>query len=101
MSNKADLLVVLLDLLAVGEVVQRPLLVDDTDGSLLCADADTLDFLGGLTQFLKLRVDRVCGLNCSLSVELGRVGDLEQNILHDIGAVRTLEFEGLALEINE
>lgn len=42
-------------------------------------------------------MDDVGGLNGGLSVELSRVGDLEQDILHDVRAVWQLEFEWLAL----
>ena len=83
---------------AVGEVVQRSLLVDDAHGGLLRADADALDVRGGLALRLERRVDRVRGLDGRLRVELGRVRDLEEHVLHDVRRVRDLELERLALE---
>ena len=90
-TNRSD------HLLAVGEVVERTLLVDDAHGGLLGSDADALDVVRGLAHRLQLVVNNVGGFNRGLSVELGGVRDLEQNILHDIGGVRHRKLERLAL----
>lgn len=84
-------------MISVSEVVQRSLLIDDSDGGFLSADGDALDVLGRLAHLLQFGVDGMGCFHCSLSVEFGGVRDLEQNVLHDVGAVWTLEFERLAL----
>lgn len=81
----------------VGKVVERSLLVDNTNGGFLCADADTLDVVGSLAHSLELLVKDVRSLHSGLSVEFSREGDLEKHVLHDIRAIRPLELEGLAL----
>ena len=84
---------------AVGKVVHRlELLVDDADAGLVGADGHLLDVGGGLAHGLELGVDLLRGLDGGLRVELGRVGDLEENVLHDVAAVGALELELLALE---
>ena len=83
--------------LAVREVVEGTLLVDDAHGSLLGADADALDVVRSLAHILQLLVQDARSLDSRLRVELGRVGDLEEDVLHDVGAERHLEVEGLAL----
>lgn len=83
----------------VGEVVHGlELLVDDADASLVRAAGDGLDVGGRLAHGLELVVDLLRGLDGGLGVELGRVGDLEQDVLHDVAAIGTLELELLALE---
>ena len=83
--------------LSVSEVVERALLIDDPDGGFLGADAHGLDVLCSLPELLELVMDDVGGLDGGLGVELGREGDLEENVLHDVRAVGALELEGLAL----
>ena len=85
------------DVLAVGEVIERALLVDDAHGGLLCSDANALDVITRLAHGLELVVKDVRGFDGSLRVELGRIRDLEEHVLHDVGRVRHLELEGLAL----
>ena len=85
------------DSLAVSEVVQRALLVDDTHGSLLRADADALNIVRALPHLLELVVQDARSLNRRLGVELGRVRDFEKHVLHDVRAVRHLELKWLAL----
>ena len=69
----------------VGEVVHGlELLVDDADAGLVCTVGDLLDVLGGLAHGCELLVDDGCGLDGGLRVELGWVGDLEEDVLHDI-----------------
>ena len=74
------------------------MLVDDADGSLLRADAHALDVVGRLAERAEPLVHEVRGLDCRLRVELGRVRDLEEHVLHHVGAVRALERERAALE---
>ena len=71
-------------LLAVSEVVEGALLVDDTDGGLLGADTDGLDIFSSLAKRFQFVVHDVCSLNCRLSVKFGGVRDLEQDILHHV-----------------
>lgn len=84
-------------LLSVSKVVQRPSLVDDTHGGLLRPNTDTLDVVTGLTHCSQFSIDNVRGFYGGLGVELGGVGDLEKDILHDVGRVRRLELKGLSL----
>lgn len=71
--------------------------VDDANGGFLRADAHTLDVVRGFTERVELRVDDVRCLDGGLRVEFGWVGNLEENVLHDVGAKRHLELERLAL----
>ena len=103
----------------VGKVVHGlELLVDDADAGLVRAAGDGLDVSSGLAHGLELVVDALRGLDGGLGVELGcqvgqkkkgtssqehevlltRVGDLEEDVLHDVAAVGALELELLALE---
>ena len=84
--------------LAVGKVGERALLVDDTNGSLLRANAHALDVVRRPAESGELPVDDVRGLDGGLRVEFGGVGDLEEHVLHHVGAVRALKLEGRALE---
>lgn len=70
--------------LSISKVIQRSLLVNDTDSSLLSADANALDVVGRLAQLLQLVVEDVGGLDGGLSVELGGEGDFEEDIFHDV-----------------
>jgi hypothetical protein len=83
----------------VGKVVHRlELLVNDADASLVGSASDGLDVSGRLALRLEEVVDLLRGLDSGLRVELSRVGDLEENVLHDIAAIGALELELLALE---
>lgn len=84
--------------LSISKVVKRTLLVDDTDGRLLSADSDTLDVVGSLPESFEFAVDGVSSFDSSLCVEFGGVGDLEKNVLHDVGAEGSLELERLSLK---
>ena len=84
--------------LAVSKVSERARLVDDADGSLLRTDAHALDIIGRLAERPEPLVDDVRGLDGRLRVELGRVRDLEEHVLHHVCAVRALERERAALE---
>jgi hypothetical protein len=73
------------------------LLVNNTNGRLLGSDPDTLDVIGSLTYLLQLSMNNVRRLHGGLRMELGGVGNLEKNILHDVRAIWNLELERLAL----
>ena len=76
------------------------LLVNNTHGCLLSADVDRRNVVRGLAHRLELRVEGMRSLDGSLCMEFGRVRDLEEYVLHDVGAIGALEFERLALEEN-
>jgi hypothetical protein len=83
----------------VGEVVHGlELLVDNADASLVSSAGDGLDVSSRLALRLEKVVNLLRSLNSGLRVELSRVGDLEENVLHDIAAIGALELELLALE---
>ena len=84
--------------IAIGVVVEGALLIDDANGGLLGADADGLDIVGGLAGLLEDAVKGHGSLTSSLRMELGGERDLEEHVLHDVGAVGALELEGLSLE---
>ena len=69
---------------AVGRVVERAGLADDPDRRLLGRDHDPLD-LGRAAPDLRVEPDGA--FDGGLGVELGREGDLEQHVLHHVGAV--------------
>ena len=83
---------------AVGRVVQRTLLVDDADAGLVRADDDAADVLGLAAQQAQPFVQLHRAFHGGLGVELGRIRDLEQHVLHHVAAVGPLELERLALE---
>jgi len=83
---------------AVSVVVQGSLLVNNAHGSLLGADADMLNVVGGESLVLESLMQSHGGLGSGLGVELGREGDLEKNVLHDVRAVVALELELVALK---
>lgn len=101
-------------MVTVSEVVHGlELLVDNADAGLVCAVHDLLDVLGGLAHGLELLIDPLGGFNGGLGVELGcscqidqvrrsekltRIGNLEEDALHDVAAIRALELELVALE---
>jgi hypothetical protein len=93
------------------------LLVDNPDASLMSPVGNLLDVLGALAHSCQLPVDNLRALNGGLRVELGCqglivnssnshfckltwVGNLEENVLHDVAAVWALELELVALEQN-
>lgn len=86
--------------LSVSEVGKGTLLVDNPHSSFLRPDLDTLDVTGGLSESLEFIVEGVGDFYGRLGVELGREGDLEENILHNVRSVGTLELEWFALEEN-
>lgn len=87
--------------ITVGEVVHGlELLVDNSDTGLVSSDYNVVDVLGGLAHAGEGLVDALSGLNSGLRVELGRVRNLEENVLHDVATVRPLELEGLLAEVN-
>lgn len=81
---------------SVSVVVQGTLLVDDSHGGLLGSDLDGGNVIGGLAKLLELLVEQHGRLAGGLGVELSGERDLEENVLHDVGAVRSLELELLA-----
>ena len=85
-------------LLAVSEVVEGALLVDDADGGLLGADTDGLDIVSGLAERFQFVVHDVRSLNRRLGMEFGGVRDLEEDILHHVRAIWPLELERFALQ---
>jgi hypothetical protein len=85
--------------LSISKVVKGTLLIDNTDGSFLSTDPDALDVIRGLSESFELIVDGMSSFDSGLSVEFSRVGNLEENVLHDIGAVWSLEFKCFALWI--
>lgn len=93
------------------------LLVDDANARLVSAVGDLLDILCALAQGLELLVDDLGSFNGGLRVKFGcstisihkaklirkyailtRVRNLEENALHDVAAIGTLELELVALE---
>jgi hypothetical protein len=84
--------------LAVGEVCEWALLVDNADGSLLGADAHALDIIRRLTESGELPVNDVGSLDGRLRVELGGIRYFKQHVLHHVGTKRTLKLEPLAPE---
>src|SRR5216110_2323335 len=81
--------------IAVGGIGERPYLVDDAHARLLGLDDDALD-VGEPLPDLRMQGHR--RLDCRLGVELGRVGDLEQHVLHDVAAEGLRQRERPALE---
>ena len=71
---------------AVGRVMQWALLVDDADAGFLGPDRDVRNVLDPPPHRTQLLVQHDRGLHCGLAVELGRVADLEQHVLHHIAA---------------
>src|SRR5690606_20204862 len=69
-------------------------LVDDAGAGLLGLDLDALDLVQPAGH---LRVQAHGALDRGLGVELGRVADLEQDVLDHVAAEAALELEGLAL----
>jgi len=83
--------------LSVSKVIQRSSLVNDTNGGFLSPDHDTLNIVGCPAHLFQLRVDGVGRFNGGLCVEFCGIRDLEENVLHDIRAIRPLEFERFTL----
>ena len=84
-------------LLSISEVVQLSLLIDNTDGCFLSPNPDALDIVACLPEFFQLRIYRVGSLYSSLCMKLSRIGNFEENILHDVRYIRNLELELLPL----
>ncbi len=80
---------------AIGRIVERAGLVDDAHTGFLRLDDD---FFYVVDTVFHLCVQRHRGFDGRLRVELRRVGDLEQHVLHDVAAVTALERERLTLE---
>lgn len=76
------------------------LLVDDADAGLVCPVDDALNVLGRLAHSRQLLVQTLGSLDGSLGMELSRVGNLEQDVLHDVAAIATLELELLSAEVD-
>ena len=87
-------------LLSISEVGKRSILVNDPHSSLLRPDFDALNVIRSLPESLEFFVEGMGDLDSGLGVELGREGDLKENILHDVRSVGTLELKLLALEKN-
>ena len=81
--------------IAVGVIRQRPGFVDDAHTGFLGFDFNPVDLIE-LGSHLRMQLNRA--LDGRLRVEFGRIRNLEQNVLHHVGAERTLELEWLALE---
>lgn len=78
-------------MVTVREVVKRTLLVNDPNGGFLSTDDDALNVIRAFAERFQLIVKNVGTFHRGLCVELGWIGDLEQDILHDtdhIGAGR-------------
>ena len=84
--------------LAIGEVGERALFVDDADRCLLGANAHALDVVRSLAERFEPFMNDVSSFDGRLCMELGRVGNLEEHILHHVRAERALELERLALK---
>src|SRR5690606_35676111 len=80
---------------AVGIVGERAGLVDDAYARFLGFDHDLFDAVELAGHF---RVQPHRAFDRGLGVELGRIADLEQHVLHDVAAERALELERLAAE---
>ena len=74
---------VLKAVIPVGRVCQCALFRDDTDGRVVGGDNDSFDVIQAVF-YLGMKYDR-CFRRC-LSMELGREGNLEQNVFHHVGA---------------
>ena len=86
-------------MVAVGGVGERAFLVDDAQAGFVGADGDFFDDVGGrFPRCIEPRAQFHGGFDGGLRVKLGRIADLEEHVLHHVGAVRALEFEGLAAE---
>ncbi|KAI6983492.1 2-methylcitrate dehydratase [Hortaea werneckii] len=87
--------------ISVGVVVHSlELLVDDADAGFVSAVCDLFDVLGRLAHRGQLLVQTLSRLDGGLRVEFRGVGDLEEDVLHDIALVRALELELAGLEGN-
>ncbi len=84
---------VLHTVVAVGRIVERALLVDNAQAGLVGAKLDGADILRRLAGCEQLCAQRHGSLDGGLRMELGRITDLEENILHHVRAIRPLEGE--------
>ena len=87
---------VLYAVIAVGRVSQRPFLVDDAEEGFVGAQSDLANVLSGFAEAAEPRTQGHRSLDRGLRVKLGWVTDLEQHILHHVGAVGPLEAERAA-----
>ena len=79
-------------MVAIGRIVQRAGLVDDAYARFLRFDDDFFDVVDAI---LYARMQRHAGLDRGLRMKLGRIGNLEQHVFHDVAAVPPLESERL------
>jgi hypothetical protein len=86
------------DALSVCKVVQWSLFINNSDGSFLGSDHDALDVVRCFAHVLQLAMDDMGSLDGRLSVEFGRIANLEEDIFHNVTSIWSLELEGLALE---
>jgi hypothetical protein len=86
-------------LLPVSEVIQRTLLINNTNSGFLSPNPDTLDVFCGLPKLLEFAVDDVSSLYSGLCVELGGVGNLEEDVFHNVRAIGSLELERFTLRM--
>ena len=93
--HQADRRHVLNAVIAIGGVVQRAFLVDDPDRRFVCGDHDFLDVVQAVTH---MRMQPDCALDSRLRVKLGGERNLEQDMFHDVGAIRARELEWLPFE---
>src|ERR1700704_822175 len=91
--DQADRHHVLDAVIAIRRIVQRAFLVDDADRRLVGDDLYSFYVVEAILD-LRMQLDR--RLHRGLRVELGREGDLEQHVLHHVGAVAPRKPERLA-----
>src|SRR5690606_27189366 len=80
-------------MVAVGRIIQRPFLVDDTDGGLMCADTDMRNISRCLAPFTQFTVQSHGSFHRGLGVELCREGNFKEDMLHHVRTVWPLELE--------
>src|SRR5580704_8513323 len=89
---------VLYTMVAVGRIVERPLLIDDAQTCLVRTKLDGANVFCGFTSSEQPGAQGHGRFYRGLGMELGRIADLEENILHYVRAVRALEMERLSTE---
>ena len=80
---------------AVGRIIEGPRLVDNAHARLLRFDNYLVDVIEPVLHLFMQRHGRFYG---GLCMKFGRVGDLEEDIFHDIGAITLRERERIAVE---
>ena len=73
------------------------MLVDDPYCSFLRPNPDALDVVDGLAKFLELGMHHVGGFDSGLCVEFSRVGNFEEDVLHNVRRIWHLELKLFAL----